>query len=319
MALARALKKALLALAIALLAATAGLTLAGVTYRPDDSIPEGLEGKHVTVMGNPLRVLQKGSGPDVLLVHGSPGTLEDWAPVTAALAATHRVTVYDRPGQGWSGDEGDLHTYGYHAEVAHALIAALGLRDVVVAGHSYGGGTALALAVRRPPEVKAIVVVDAAAYRWLRAPDPLYRIVAIPGLGTGVARVLGRRLGPPKVRAGLLAQFRGPPPPEEFLAFRARVWTEPKVLRSIAHEVLLADPSLASISPRYPEIAVPTFVLAQKDDPGRREAAERLAREVPGARLTLLEGAGHYLQLEKTAEVVAAIEEASRVAPAAPR
>src|SRR5204862_1605142 len=118
-------------------------------------------------------------GADVLLIHGSPGSLEDWAPLVEPLAASHRVTAYDRTGHGYSGDAGNQSTYEYHADVALGLIDALGLKDVIVVGHSYGGGTALAMAIRNPASVKAFVIVDAAAYR-MRDPEPLYRLLALP-------------------------------------------------------------------------------------------------------------------------------------------
>jgi len=62
--------------AVLLVLLVVGAGLAGIAYRPNTDIPEGTPGRHVTVNGIPIRVVQQGSGRDVLLIHGSPGSLE---------------------------------------------------------------------------------------------------------------------------------------------------------------------------------------------------------------------------------------------------
>jgi pimeloyl-ACP methyl ester carboxylesterase len=69
-----------------------------------------------------------------------------------------------------------------------------------------------------------------------------------------------------------------------------------------------AAAALSAQSPRYPEIKQPVSILAQADDAQRKSTAERLHREIAGSTLELLPGTGHYLQFEKPAEVVRAIE-----------
>ena len=59
--------------------------------------------RHVDVRGVRTRVLRAGSGPDLVLLHGTGGHLEAYARDIAGLAADFRVTVYDMVGHGWSG------------------------------------------------------------------------------------------------------------------------------------------------------------------------------------------------------------------------
>src|SRR5688500_13943110 len=118
-------------LTVCLAAMLTGLSLAGLLYTPDPTMPRGFAGEHVTVLGLPLRVQQQGSGRDVLLIHGSPGTLEDFAPISRALARDFRVTAYDRPGHGFSGVNGQ-YSLAFNAEIARALIERLGLRRTIV-------------------------------------------------------------------------------------------------------------------------------------------------------------------------------------------
>lgn len=304
-------KRGLAVLAIGILALAIGVSLLGALYRPDVSIPAGFKGQHVTVLGNPIRYFQQGAGPDILLIHGSPGSVEDWETVIDELAQDYRVTAYDRPGHGYSGSDANLHTYEYHADVALGLIEALELRNVLVVGHSYGGTTALAIAVRKPPAVRGIVVLDSAGYRPQDPPSGLYRLLAIPGFGTGFARMIGPNLAPRKIREGLVAQFPGNPPPADFIETRTGIWNQPKVTTTVAHEALLATAQMAAMSPGYKDIACPTYIAAQADNAFRRETAERLQREIPSSELLLLSDTGHYVHVEKAGEVIDWIRKAA--------
>jgi pimeloyl-ACP methyl ester carboxylesterase len=308
-------RRSILRLAIALLALAAAsalaLAVAGATYRPDDAIPPGFVGERIAVNGAGLRVLQSGAGRDVLLVHGSPGSIEDWAPVIDALPPTFRVTAFDRPGHGFSDDAGD-HTYQHNADVVLDLIEALDLRDVVLVGHSFGGGIALAVAIRDPSSVSAYVIVDSACYEPSREASALYRLLAVPWLGTGVARLARRSSVAERIEAGMATSFRGRKPEPEFVALRTRIWSSPKVTHALARELVGARAGLRRSSPHYPEIRRPVFILAQADDAFRRSTAERLHRDVPGSELALVPGTGHYVQIEKTAEVASAIARAAQ-------
>jgi pimeloyl-ACP methyl ester carboxylesterase len=282
----------------------------GALYRPNTAIPEGTPGRSVVVGGLPLRVLREGAGRDVLLIHGSPGSIEDFEPIAKELAGEFRVTRFDRPGHGYSGDDG-AYTFEHNAEEALALIEALGLTHVVVAGHSYGGTTALAMAVRHSPAVAAYVIVDSATYEPSRRADPGMRLLEVPLFGYGFGTVVAPLVSAKRIRKGILEQFSGVEPPESFVAERVRLWSTPKVTHAIASETLGARADLAGLSSRYPGIKEPVFIVAEADSPFRRGSAEHLHRDVPGSSLRLVPGTGHYIQFQKPAEVVTAIRAAA--------
>jgi pimeloyl-ACP methyl ester carboxylesterase len=304
--------RALATLLLVVVVLLGGLAATGESYRPNTEIPAGRQGALQNIDGVPLRVLQRGTGPDILLIHGSPGSLEDWAPVTERLSGSYRVTSYDRPGHGYSGDSGE-YSYAYNAKIARALIDALGLTHVVVAGHSFGGATALALALQRPANVAAYVVVDSATYQPSRAPEAIYHWLALPAVGRGLAAMLGPQLAPKKIRAGLARAFPHGVPSQDFVELRAQLWSTPKVTHAAAIETLDAAANLAAQSPHYPEIDRPLFIVAEADDAFRRATAERLHRAVAHSSLQLLSDAGHFLQFEKTAEVCDVLRVAAAV------
>lgn len=105
-------------------------------------------------------MLAEGSGPPVLLLHGSgPGTTaEAWAPLIAALAPRHRVIAPDLLGFGTQpGPAGSFRAAW--TEQALALVDSLGISSFAVVGNSAGGAIALALARARPRAVTRVVAV----------------------------------------------------------------------------------------------------------------------------------------------------------------
>jgi pimeloyl-ACP methyl ester carboxylesterase len=301
----RLLLRAISALVLAVLLIGLVLTAIGAFYEPNTQIPPGFLGQHVSVNGLPVRVYRLGAGRDVLLIHGSPGSVEDFAPVFSALGARFRLTAFDRPGHGFSGDSGK-YSPADNAEVADALLTQLNMQDAIVVGHSYGGSTALALALRKPARASAYVILDSAVYTPLRPLPALYKPLGLPYFGLGCASVLGAFVAPTRIRAQLTQIWKGAP--DDFIALRTRIWSTPKVSHALARESLDAAAALAAQSPRYPEIQQKVVILAQADDPQRKSTAQRLHRDIAGSTLELLPGTGHYLQFEKTQDVVKAIE-----------
>ncbi len=285
------------------------LVIAGATYGPNTDIPKGNQGRHVVVNGIPLRVVQSGEGRDVLLIHGSPGCIEDWEPVASALSGAFRVTRYDRPGHGYSGDDGE-YSFEHNASTALALIHALGLTKVIVVGHSYGGTTALAVALQNSLAVAAYVVVDSSTYEPSRKADMGMRLLEVPLLGYGFATMVGPVLAPARIQKGIVEQFRGVPPPG-FVALRTRIWSTPKVAHATALETVGAAADLRALAPHYPSIQSPVYIVAEADSEFRRSVAERLHRDITGSVLHLVPDTGHFIQFEKPAAVVEAVREAA--------
>ncbi|MGR4897333.1 alpha/beta fold hydrolase [Stenotrophomonas sp. LARHCG68] len=103
-----------------------------------------------------------GSGPAVLLIHGSgPGVSAwaNWRPVMPALAQQRRVLAPDMAGFGYS-ERPEAFAYG-DAWVAQAvgLLDALDIERADLVGNSFGGGLALALAIRHPERVRRLVLM----------------------------------------------------------------------------------------------------------------------------------------------------------------
>ncbi|HYD49280.1 MAG TPA: alpha/beta hydrolase [Terriglobales bacterium] len=284
--------------------------IAGFLYTADASIPAGLPGTITELDGIALRVLQEGTGSDILMIHGSPGMLEDFDAQARELRTTHRVTRYDRPGHGFSGD-GGRYSLAHNARTALALIEKLGLERTVVVGHSYGGSTALALAQMKSPRVAAVVVVDSAVYQRIRPINPLYRLLRLPRFGLGLARLVPRGRIEATVAQSLAGEFKASAPSPQFTSLRTTVFSQPKVLHAVANEHWDSDGELARQSPGYGEIEIPVYIAAQADDPSRRATAEKLGKQIARAEVLLVPASGHYVQVEQPAAITELIRRAA--------
>jgi pimeloyl-ACP methyl ester carboxylesterase len=116
-----------------------------------------------TVNGTVLHYEERGSGPPLLLVHGTGTYADIWSPVLDGLARAYRVIAYDRRGFARSSPapSGGL---AEHARDAAALLNTLGASPATVVGWSGGGVIALDLAASFPDCVTALILAEPAVH-----------------------------------------------------------------------------------------------------------------------------------------------------------
>ncbi len=143
---------------------------------------EGRDVSFVDVGDAWLRVRDRGpkasTKTPLLLLHGFGSRLETWALVQDALAHDRRVIAFDHKGFGHSERSGGGYGPEKHARDVVAVMDALGVERAVLAGHSYGGGVALRVALRAKGRVAGLGLVDAFAlqeqvptsFAWAKAP-----------------------------------------------------------------------------------------------------------------------------------------------------
>lgn len=115
----------------------------------------------------------RGSGPDILMVHGLAANLSFWYfRIVPFLMRHFRLTLYDLRGHG----ESDMPSSGYTtldmATDLHGLLDHLELERVHLVGHSYGGAVALHYSVLHPERVASLTLADAR----IRAFQPVQRL-----------------------------------------------------------------------------------------------------------------------------------------------
>jgi pimeloyl-ACP methyl ester carboxylesterase len=112
---------------------------------------------------------EQGTGPTVVLIHGSPGNGRAWQRVAERLAGRHRVIAPDLPGHGGTTPPpaDTPPDVGATAALLEALLRAVGPPALLV-GHSYGGVVALALALRGRVPIGALALLEPVAVEALR-------------------------------------------------------------------------------------------------------------------------------------------------------
>jgi esterase len=108
-----------------------------------------------------LNVIQAGEGPVVVILHGLFGAARNFGAIQRALAPRFRVIAMDLRNHGDSPHAPDMR-YPTLATDVHDTLQALGIEAAAVIGHSMGGKTAMAMALRWPELVERLLVADIA-------------------------------------------------------------------------------------------------------------------------------------------------------------
>ncbi|QPP05705.1 alpha/beta hydrolase [Streptomyces bathyalis] len=133
--------------------------MAAITY---EELQVPVSGGHLTVLHWPATVRPQGDGPapTVLALHGITSNAMSWAGVAHHLGGRVTLVAPDLRGRAGSSDLPGPYGIAVHADDAVALSRALGLGDVILAGHSMGAFVAAVAAVRHPGHFRSLLLVD---------------------------------------------------------------------------------------------------------------------------------------------------------------
>ncbi len=265
-------------------------------------------GERIRVDGFQLHYLEAGSGPAVVLIHGSSTNLRDFtASIFEPLTRTCRVVAFDRPGHGYS-------TYPRQfwmnpEEQAAAIQDALnqlGIERAVWLGHSWAGAVVMAGLLKFPREVRGGVLLSGAAYHWHDGVDWSNHIVDIPVIGQLFTRAVLTPVGRLLMDRMIAAAFVPNRPP---LNYRQRTGVDlilrPSQFTVNGRDVRLLSDFLAQQSKRYTEIEQPLLMIHGREDdvvPAWNHA-DRLIGIMPQAVLNELSATGHAPHHVRTDEV----------------
>ncbi|MEO1563637.1 MAG: alpha/beta hydrolase [Pseudomonadota bacterium] len=257
------------------------------------------EGEIIIVDASAVHAVVQGEGPDVVLIHGANGNARDFTLSFAGQLAErgYRVITFDRPGFGYSDpvyeDPGSL-----TAQAARLVAAAnvLEADQPIVLGHSLGGAVAMAWATQHPDNISGLIPLSAVTNFWPGPTDALYRytnsffgrIFINPGIAaflpqSYIDRVMDIVFVPQTIPDGFPEHIGAP------LTIRRS-----SISVSAAERVELKD-NVLELVPFYEDITVPVEILHGDADLTVSWVlhSEKLATQIDGANLTLLEGIGH--------------------------
>lgn len=242
-----------------------------------------------------------GTGRPVVLLHGFPLSREMWRPQREALANTFRLITPDLPGFGYSPLMDGNPSVEVMADAVAALLDQLGLRDpLILGGLSMGGYVSFAFARKYANRLAGLILADTKA-----EPDDdtakANRDKMIGFASTNPPSAVVEQMLPKLLGAHTLAAQ--PQVADEI----RRIGSAQRPAAIIA--ALQALRNRPDSTPTLAQIRVPTLIVVGKDDTLTPPAqSEKMVAGIAGAKLVVIEQAGHMANLEKPAEFNAAVQ-----------
>src|SRR5436305_15207295 len=140
-----------------------------------------------------------GSGPPILLSHGSTSSCATWETAGRALARRHTVVAPDLVGHGESAKPRGDYSMGAFASGIRDLVVALDIGPATVVGHSLGGGVAMQFSYQFPERAVRLALIDSGGLGG--TVHGLLRAATLPGSELVLPLLAGKRV----LKAGQVA------------------------------------------------------------------------------------------------------------------
>ena len=258
------------------------------------------------VAGHRLAYLDEGTGPAVLLIHGIPTSSLLWRRIIPVLAETHRVIAPDMLNYGKSEKPMDADvSIAAQSRLMIGMLDALGIPRADVVAHDIGGGVAQIMAVNHPERVNKLVLSNAVCLdSW---PIPEFKPLQEPGAETEMSLAAFVSM-----MRGFLPQgvYRPEALAPDALNLMMDTWASEEGKRALFRNFRRLNPEYTqAIADELKHLCHETLVLWGRHDPFQKPVyAEKLRAAIPGARLTWIDEAAHWVMEEKPAEVAAELK-----------
>jgi pimeloyl-ACP methyl ester carboxylesterase len=259
--------------------------------------------REITIHDQRITYRSAGSGPVLLLIHGMAGSATTWRQVMPGLAQRFTVVAPDLLGHGRSDKPHGDYSLGAFVCTLRDLLVALGHERATVVGQSLGGGVAMQFSYQYPERTERLVLVGSGGLG--REVNRLLRLLSLPGsaavlrlacaarvrgsiesIGGGVAR-LGLRPAP--VVAELWRSYASLADDDARRAF----------LRTLRAVVDPRGQAVSASNRLHLAAEMPTLIVWGDADPIIPvDHAHAAHASIPGSRLEIFEGVGHYPHCE---------------------
>ena len=263
---------------------------------------------YVDVASLRIHYLEEGQGDPVILLHGFPTSSHLYRNILPVLAKTHRAIAPDLPGYGLSDKPLDQrYNFSFFDRMLESFCDAVGVSNTTLVVHDLGGPVGLHWAVRNPSRIKRLVILNTLVY-----PQTSWAVKAF---------LIALRL--PLVRdyvvspKGIVGAMKfGVTHKDRLNRELLTPYTEPFEDASAQQALIkagsgLSIKGLSEIAAKLPSLGVPVRLIYGEGDrilPDIAKTMGRLKSDLPGAELTSLPNAGHFLQEdapERVAELIA--------------
>ena len=274
--------------------------------RPDWSLegrdwPNREASRFVEAGGMRWHVQVAGSGPVLLLIHGTGAATHSWRDVLPRLAQHFTVVVPDLPGHGFT--RRGPQTLPGMADAVRALLTKLDMAPAIIAGHSAGAAIAIRM-ILDGMTVERVVALNPALLPFPGLAAQLFPTLAkMLFLNPFAPHIFARMAGPRQEVARFMTKSTGSRLDDAGIDLYARLFRKPGHIAGTIG--MMANWDLEPLKRDLPRLAVPLDVIH-----GERDAAIPVAKAreaatlVPGATIEILPDLGHLAHEERPELVV---------------
>jgi len=259
--------------------------------------------QHLSIDGDRVAYRAAGKGPVLLLVHGMAGSSTTWRYVMPTLSRRFTVVAPDLLGHGHSDKPRGEYSLGAHTDTLRDLLDALGHRRATFVGQSLGGGIAMQLAYQFPERCERLVLVNSGGLG--QEVNLILRLLTSPGAEYVLPLVCTPRL---RDAGNLVASWlaRGGIRPT---AASQEIWRSYASLtdadarqaffRNLRAVIDLRGQAVSALRRLYRAAQLPTLLVWGAQDPFIPVShAVAAHKAIPGSRLEIFDGVGHFPHCE---------------------
>jgi pyruvate dehydrogenase E2 component (dihydrolipoamide acetyltransferase) len=238
-----------------------------------------------------LRYAKRGDdGPVLILVHGFGGDLDNWLFNIDALAASAQVYALDLPGHGQSEKVIGDPSLGGLAGALQAFMQTVGIDRAHLAGHSMGAAIAARLACDAPEQVQSLTLISAAGF------GPEINADYINGFVDATTR---RELKPVLMNLFADTGLVNRSLVDDLLKYK-RIDGVDDALRQLSSSLFADGIQQNLLAAEIANLDLDTLVIWGRDD---KVIPASQAHAIDGARVEIIDGAGHMVQMEQATGV----------------
>lgn len=235
----------------------------------------------------------RGSGPDLLLLHGTGASSHSWVPIAPLLERHFRLIALDLPGQGFTqmAPPEQCSLPGMSLAIAR-LLEVLESDPAILVGHSAGAAIASSLCLRGAVNPAAVVSINGAMLPFGRAAAPVFNRAARFLADSPVfTQMVALHAVPRKPVERMLRQTGSKTPPEMIRCYRELLGSSRHVAATLR---MMANWDLGPLESNLDRLNPPLYLLVCDGDSVVQPAqGEELARRLVNASLRRVPGLGH--------------------------
>jgi pimeloyl-ACP methyl ester carboxylesterase len=267
---------------------------------------------YLELHGDRIAYRDAGDGPTLLLIHGMAGSSATWQAIIPQLSKKFRVIAPDLLGHGMSAKPRGDYSLGAFAVFLRDLLDELGVDRATVIGQSLGGGIAMQFAHQHRDYCERLALIGSGGL----GPDlsPLLRMLSAPGAEFVLPIVapqpvlnLGNKIGSWLTSAGIQSPRAG----QMWHAYSSLsdAQTRRAFLRTLRSVVDYRGQAVSALNKLHVAEGLPTVLIWGENDRIIPVAHAYAAHDaVPGSRLEVLEGVGHFPHVEAPMAVADILE-----------